>query len=122
MLVNAKDFDDKNQAGDYVDSTAFSLEQRLAFTQAVLEGVDKAARSALSGKLTVFIIKQLKGAGVHARGAKSHNLYPKDTLDAPHIISALQERALSKEAWQIVRTNCERAGGGACSEDSCHRI
>ena len=116
VLVNAKDFDDKNQAGDYVDSTAFSLEQRLAFTQAVLEGVDKAARSALSGKLTVFIIKQLKGAGVHARGAKSHNLYPKDTLDAPHIISALQERALSKEAWQIVRTNCERAGGGPAAK------
>ncbi|MDF5712524.1 MAG: phosphoketolase [Rhizonema sp. NSF051] len=116
VLVNAKDFDDQNQAGDYVDSTAFSLEQRLAFTQAVLEGVDKAARSALSGKLTVFIIKQLKGAGVHARGAKSHNLYPKDTLDAPHIVSALQERALSKEAWQLVRTNCERAGGGPAAK------
>lgn len=116
VLVNAKDFDDQNQAGDYVDSTAFSLQQRLAFTQAVLEGVDQAARSALSGKLTVFIIKQLKGAGVHARGAKSHNLYPKDTLDAPHIVSALQERALSKEAWQLVRTNCERAGGGPAAK------
>ncbi|MDF5725494.1 MAG: phosphoketolase, partial [Rhizonema sp. PD37] len=116
VLVNAKDFDEQNQAGDYVDSTAFSLEQRLAFTQAVLEGVDKAAKSALGGKLTVFIIKQLKGAGVHARGAKSHNLYPKDTLDAPHIVSALQERALSKEAWQVVRTNCERAGGGPAAK------
>ncbi|HIK07455.1 MAG TPA: phosphoketolase [Trichormus sp. M33_DOE_039] len=116
ILVDAKEFDDQNQPGDYVDSTAFSFEQRLAFTKAVLVAVDKAARSALSGKLTVFIIKQLKGAGVHARGAKSHNLYPKDTLDAPHIVSALQTRALSPEAWQIVRTNAERAGGGPAAK------
>ena len=116
VLVDAKDFDDQNQTGDYVDSTAFSFEQRLAFTEAVLTGVDKAAKSALGGKLTVFIIKQLKGAGVHARGAKSHNLYPKDTLDAPHIISALKERALPPEAWQLVRTNAERAGGGPAAK------
>ncbi|MBD2197897.1 MULTISPECIES: phosphoketolase family protein [Calothrix] len=116
VLVDAKEFDDQNQAGDYVDSTAFSLEQRLAFTKAVLLGVDKAARSALGGKLTVFIIKQLKGAGVHARGAKSHNLYPKDTLDAPHIVSALKERALPAEAWELVRTNAERAGGGPAAK------
>ncbi|MEH2193035.1 MAG: phosphoketolase [Nostoc sp.] len=116
VLVDAKDFDDQNQPGDYVDSTAFSFEKRLAFTQAVLSGVDQAARSALGGKLTVFIIKQLKGAGVHARGAKSHNLYPKDTLDAPHIISALQTRALSADAWQLVRTNAERAGGGPAAK------
>jgi phosphoketolase len=116
VLVDAKDFDDQDQPGDYVDSTAFSFEKRLEFTQAVLSGVDKAARFALGGKLTVFIIKQLKGAGVHARGAKSHNLYPKDTLDAPHIISALQTRALSAEAWQLVRTNAERAGGGPAAK------
>jgi phosphoketolase len=116
ILVDAKEFDDQNQPGDYVDSTAFSFEQRLAFTKAVLVAMDKAARSALSGKLTVFIIKQLKGAGVHARGAKSHNLYPKDTLDAPHIVSALQTRALPAEAWQIVRTNAERAGGGPAAK------
>ncbi|MGF2039633.1 MAG: phosphoketolase [Nostoc sp. CmiVER01] len=116
VLVDAKDFDDQNQPGDYVDSTAFSFEKRLEFTQAVLSGVDKAARSALDGKLTVFIIKQLKGAGVHARGSKSHNLYPKDTLDAPHIVSALQTRALSAEAWQLVRTNAERAGGGPAAK------
>lgn len=116
VLVDAKVFDDQNQPGDYVDSTAFSWEQRLAFTKAVLIGVDKAARSAQSGKLTAFIIKQLKGAGVHARGAKSHNLYPKDTLDAPHIINALQARALPHEAWQLVRTNCERAGGGPAAK------
>ncbi|MUH01204.1 phosphoketolase [Scytonema sp. UIC 10036] len=116
VLVDAKDFDDANQSGDYVDSTAFSFEKRLAFTQAVLSGVDKAARSALGGKLTAFIIKQLKGAGVHARGAKSHNLYPKDTLDAPHIVSALKERALPVEAWELVRTNCEHAGGGPAAK------
>ncbi|PHJ57122.1 transketolase [Nostoc linckia z18] len=116
VLVDAKDFDDQNQSGDYVDSTAFSFAKRLEFTQAVLEGVDKAARSALGGKLTVFIIKQLKGAGVHARGAKSHNLYPKDTLDAPHIVSALKTRALSAPAWQLVRTNAERAGGGPAAK------
>ncbi|MBD2463317.1 phosphoketolase [Oscillatoria sp. FACHB-1407] len=116
VLVDAKDFDDQNQPGDYVDSTIFSFEQRLAFTKAVLAGVDRAARSALSGKLTVFIIKQLKGAGVHARGAKSHNLYPKDTLDSPHIMEALKTRALSADAWELVRTNCERAGGGPASK------
>ncbi len=116
ILVDAKDFDDQNQLGDYVDSTAFSIDQRIAFTQAVLVAMDKAAKSALGGKLTAFIIKQLKGAGVHARGAKSHNLYPKDTLDAPHIISALQTRALPVEAWELVRTNCERAGGGSASK------
>lgn len=116
ILVDAKAFDDQNQPGDYVDSTAFSLEKRIAFTQAVLTGIDQAAKSALGGKLTVFIIKQLKGAGVHARGAKSHNLYPKDTLDSPHIINALKERALSPAAWELVRTNVERAGGGPGSK------
>lgn len=116
VLVDAKAFDDQNQPGDYVDSTAFSLEKRLEFTKAVLAAVDKAAKSALSGKLTVFIIKQLKGAGVHARGAKSHNLYPKDTLNSPHIIEALKARALPLEAWEMVRTNCERAGGGPAAK------
>jgi phosphoketolase len=116
VLIDAKDYDDQNQPGDYVDSTAFSFAQRLAFTQAVLESVDRAAKSALSGKLTVLIIKQLKGAGVHARGAKSHNLYAQHTLDNPDVISALQARALTPEAWQLVRTNCERAGGGPASK------
>ncbi|MFM2064386.1 MAG: hypothetical protein RLZZ507_4057 [Cyanobacteriota bacterium] len=116
VIVDAKEFDDQNQPGDYVDSTIFSFQKRLEFTKAVLVGVDKAARSALSGTLTVFIIKQLKGAGVHALGAKSHNLYPQDTLTAPHIVTALQKRALSVEAWQTVRTNAERAGGGPAAK------
>jgi phosphoketolase len=116
VLVDAKDFDDQNQPGDYVDSTAFSLEQRIAFSKAVQVGIDAAARSALSGKLTAFIIKQLKGAGVHARGAKSHNLYAQHTLDNPDIIAALKARALPLAAWELVRTNGERAGGGPASK------
>lgn len=112
ILVDAKDFDDSGQEGAYVDSSYFSLENRLAFTKAVLQGIDKAASSAMSGKLTAFIIKQLKGTGVHTVGAKSHNLYPTDTLDQPHIIDGLQRRALPELAWQIVRDNFSRAGGG----------
>jgi phosphoketolase len=47
ILIDAKDFDDQNQPGAYVDSTRFSLAQRLAFTKAVLNGCDRAAKSAL---------------------------------------------------------------------------
>jgi phosphoketolase len=116
ILVDAKDYDDTNQPGDYVDSTDFSFKQRLAFTQAVLEATDKAAKSALGGTLTVLIIKQLKGAGVHKRGAKSHNLYPGDTLEKDYIADALATRALSPEAWNLVRTNYERSMGGPASK------
>ncbi|MBD2149060.1 phosphoketolase [Pseudanabaena sp. FACHB-1277] len=116
ILVDAKEFDDRDQAGAYVDSTAFSLEQRLAFTQAVLTGADKAAKLAFSGKLTVFIIKQLKGAGVHARGAKSHNLYAHHTLDNPDVVAGLKSRALNPEAWETVRANLQWAGGGSSSK------
>jgi phosphoketolase len=112
ILINAKDFDDANQNGEYVDSTKFSFNQRLEFIKAVLMATDKAAQLALGGKLTVVIIKQLKGAGVHKRGAASHNLYPGDSLEKDYIVSALQERALSPEAWAIVRTNFERSNGG----------
>jgi phosphoketolase len=117
ILVDAKEYDDVDQGGDYVDSTAFSLRQRLAFTKDVLIGVDQAARLALGGKRTVFIIKQLKGAGVHALGAKSHNLYAHHTLDNPDIISALKTRSLSPESWDLVRTNLARAGGGPAAEN-----
>ena len=115
ILVNAKDFDDANQPGEYVDSTRFSFAKRLEFTQAILEATDQAAKSALGGTLTVLIVKQLKGAGVHKRGAQSHNLYPGDSLEKDYIVSALKERTLSPEAWQLVRTNFERAGGGPAS-------
>ena len=66
ILVDAKAFDDSGQDGAYVDSTRFSPSQRLAFQGAVLESIDRAAKQALGGRLTAFIIKQLKGAGVHA--------------------------------------------------------
>lgn len=115
ILVDAKNYDDAEQDGDYVDSTRFSIAKRLAFTQAVLEATDKAAKLALGGTLTVLIIKQLKGAGVHKRGAQSHNLYPGDTLETDYIINALKERALSPQAWQIVRTNWQRSSGGPAS-------
>lgn len=115
VLVDAKDFDDQDQQGNFVDSTAFSWKQRLAFTEAVLIAAEEATKSALSGTRTVLIIKQLKGAGVHARGAKSHNLYAMHTLDNPDIVNALKARALAPEAWQLVRTNFERAGGGPAS-------
>ncbi|MFM7326131.1 MAG: phosphoketolase, partial [Nodosilinea sp.] len=116
ILVDAKAYDDAQQSGDYVDSTAFSFAQRLAFTQAVLEATDRAARSALGGQLTVLIVKQLKGAGVHKRGAQSHNLYPGDSLSRDYIVKALQERALSAAAWQLVRSNYERAMGGPAAQ------
>ena len=118
ILVDAKDFDDGNQAGAYADSTHFSFENRLAFAGAVLEGVDRAAQSALGGTLTAFIIKQMKGAGVHTVGSKSHNLYPGDTLDQPHMIEGLKRRALPPQAWSLVRENFERAGGGPAAKTS----
>jgi phosphoketolase len=118
ILVDAKAFDDAGQEGAYVDSTRFSLERRLAFTGAVLQGIDRAARSALDGTPTAFIIKQLKGAGVHTVGAKAHNLYPADTLDQPHIYEALQRRALPPAAWDLVRANFTRAGGGPAGRTS----
>lgn len=116
ILVDAKDFDDSNQSGPYVDSTQFSLEKRLAFMEAVLVATNKAAQSALNGTLTVLIVKQLKGAGVHKLGAKAHNLYPGDSLEKDYIVAALEKRALSPEAWQLVRTNWERSAGGPAAK------
>jgi phosphoketolase len=116
ILVNAKDYDDVNQPGNYVDSTKFSLAKRIEFTQAVLEATDRAAKSALGGTLTVLIVKQLKGAGVHKRGAQSHNLYPGDSVEKDYIVSALKSLALTPEAWQLVRTNYERSNGGAAAK------
>lgn len=100
ILVNAKDFDDKNQPGDYVDSTAFSFEHRLEFTKAVLVAVDRAAKLALGGKLTVLIIKQLKGAGVHAKGAKSHNLYAMPSSNQPKAIPASKPAPIERLTLQ----------------------
>ncbi len=116
VLIDAKDFDDTDQPGAYVDSTYFSQAQRMKFTAAVLAGVDRAAKSAMNGRLTAFIIKQMKGSGVHTVGAKSHNLYPTDSLDQPLIADGLKRRALSTKAWQIVRDNFVRAGGGPAAK------
>lgn len=118
VVADAKEFDDQGQEGAFVDSTRFSLRQRLAFARAVVGGVDRAARLALSGKLTAFVIKQLKGSGTHSLGAKSHNLTPGDTLDQPHIVEAMQRRALDARAWAVVRDNFRRAGGGPASRTS----
>jgi phosphoketolase len=116
FLVDAKQFDDRDQVGAYVDSTAFSFDRRLAFAAAVLQAAESAAKHALSGRRAVLIVKQLKGAGVHKVGAKAHNLYPADTLDAEHISEGLKRRALSPDAWQLVRDNFSRAGGGPASK------
>jgi len=112
ILIDAKDFDDSGQEGPYVDSTLFGDEARTAFTRAVLVGAKRAADAALSGELTVLIIKQLKGAGVHAHGAKAHNLYPGDNPQKDNIAAALTRGALAPEVWELVRSNMSRAGGG----------
>jgi phosphoketolase len=116
ILVDAKDYDDGGQPGAYVDSTRFGESARDAFTRAVLEAMRDAADAAMSGTLTVVIIKQLKGAGVHVTGAKSHNLYPGDTAEKPSIAEALQRSALSPAQWALVRQNLSRAGGGPAAE------
>ncbi|TCT22786.1 phosphoketolase [Thiobaca trueperi] len=116
ILIDAKAYDDAGQEGAYVDSTRFSPEARLAFSRALLEGMREAADSALGGTLTAVIVKQLKGSGVHAAGAKSHNLYPGDRADKPNIAEALERGALSPEAWALVRTNLQRAGGGPAGQ------
>ncbi len=112
VLIDAKDYDDAGQDGAFVDSTRFSEGARQAFTRAVLEGANAASNAAMSGTLSVLIVKQLKGAGVHAHGAKSHNLYPGDNPEKDSIAAALKRGALSPEAWDLVRTNMSRAGGG----------
>jgi phosphoketolase len=112
VLIDAKDFDDAGQSGAYVDSTLFSEPARMAFTRAVLEGARQASDAAMGGTLSVLIIKQLKGAGVHAHGAKSHNLYPGDHPEKESIAAALQRGALSAAEWELVRANLSRAGGG----------
>ncbi len=115
VLIDAKDFDDAGQDGAYVDSTLFSDAARTAFTRAVMEGAKAAADSAMSGTMSVLIIKQIKGSGIHIHGAKSHNLYPGDTPQKDTIAAALQRGALAPQAWALVRSNMQRAGGGSAS-------
>lgn len=115
VLIDAKDFDDAGQEGAYVDSTLFSDAARTAFTRAVLEGAKAAADSAMNGTMSVLIIKQIKGSGIRIHGAKSHNLYPGDTVQKPAIAAALEKGALTPAAWELVRITMQRAGGGSAS-------
>ena len=111
-LVDAREFADMSDAPVYTDSTTFGFAARMAFTGAVLKAADAAARGALSGRRSCMIIKQLKGAGVHATGAKSHNLYAHHTLDSDDVKAGLQRRALPIQAWKVTRENFRHAGGG----------
>lgn len=111
-LIDARDYADTPDAPTYADSTTFGFAARMAFTGAILEAADAAAKSALSGRRAALIVKQLKGAGVHATGAKSHNLYAHHTLDSDDVKSGLQRRALPIRAWELVRENLRHAGGG----------
>ena len=121
-LIDAREFADTpdtpgrpNQGptmSAYADSTTFGFPARMAFTGAILQAADAAAKSALSGRRTCLIVKQLKGAGVHATGAKSHNLYAHHTLDSDDVKAGLQRRALPRQAWAITRENFRHAGGG----------
>lgn len=111
-LIDARDYAETPDATAYTDSTTFGFAARMAFTGAILEAADAAARSALSGRRACLIVKQLKGAGVHATGAKSHNLYAHHTLDSDDVKAGLQRRALPIQAWKVTRENFRHAGGG----------
>src|SRR6185436_4139779 len=104
VLIDAKDFDDQDQPGPFIDGTKLSFARRLQFVNHVLDAVKQAADLALSGRKTALVIKQIKGSGVHARGAKSHSMGPHHTLESAEIEAALIERALPRDAWQLVRT------------------
>jgi phosphoketolase len=116
VLIDAKEYDDQQQPGAYVDSTLFGDDARMRFSRAMLEGAQQAADAAMSGTLTALIIKQLKGAGVHAHGAKAHNLYPGDHPEKDNIAAALKRGALSPSGWALVRANMQRAGGGPAGQ------
>jgi phosphoketolase len=125
-LVEAREFADTPDApgypdqgptmSAYADSTTFGFAARMAFTAAILKAADAAAKSALGGRRACLIVKQLKGAGVHATGAKSHNLYAHHTLDSDDVKDGLQRRALPIQAWKVTRENFRHAGGGPAAK------
>ncbi len=115
-IVNAKDFDDANQPGEYVDSTRFSWARRMAFTGFLLKAAKVLADYAMNGEMSALIVKQLKGAGVHALGAKSHNLYAHHTLESEDVKGGLERRALPPRAWWLTRENFRHAGGGPAAK------
>src|SRR3569833_661500 len=89
-LSDARDYADTPDAPVYTDSTTFGFAARMAFTGAILKAADAAAKRALSGRRACLIVKQLKGAGVHATGAKSPNLNARPTLDSDDVKGCLQ--------------------------------
>lgn len=115
-IVDAHAFGAETNQSAYSDTTVFSLAARVAFTKELLETLSSAAESALGGAHTMVIVKQLKGAGTHATGSRSHNLNPVHTLDTPEIKASLESLALPPQAWKIVRENFRRAGGGPAAE------
>jgi phosphoketolase len=125
-LIDARDFadtpdapgspNDRSAVPTYADSTTFGFAARMAFTGAILKAADEAARTALSGRRACLIVKQLKGAGVHATGAKSHNLYAHHTLESDDVKGGLQRRALPIQAWRVTRENFRHAGGGPAAK------
>ena len=116
LIADAKGFDDRGQEGAFVDSTVFSPPARMKFVGRMLSVLNEAVGSALGGTPTAVVVKQLKGAGVHARGSKAHNLTAVHTLDHPDIEAALRTRALSPAAWRLVRENFRVAGGGSTAD------
>lgn len=116
VLVDAKTYDDAGQPGAFVDSTRGSMLARLGFTTAVVEATRRAIRLTRLGRRTVLVVKQLKGAGAHTTGSKSHHLYPQFTLQHPEIVAGLQRRALTADEWSCVREIFRRAGGGPAAE------
>jgi phosphoketolase len=114
-IVDASEFDDAGQTGPFVDGTRFSLGRRLEFTAAVVDALRRTSAAALGGVPTVLILKQIKGAGAHLTGSKSHHLYPQFTLEHETIVEGLKRRALSPAAWSRVRENLARSGGGPAS-------
>jgi len=104
VLVDAKDFDDQDQPGNYVDSTAFSFEQRLAFTKAVLMPLMK--QSGLPPRWQTHRTNHQTVEGERVTRAEP-NLYMHTWIN-PDIVNALKARALAPAAWELVRTNFER--------------
>lgn len=115
-LVDAKEFDTLDQEGPFVDTTMLPLDDRLRYAAAVLKALKGAAEEALSGTATAVVVKQIKGAGVHTRGSKSHNLTAAHTPDHPDILAALQSLALSPAEWKQIREVLSSAGGGPAAE------
>lgn len=114
-VVDAHDFGASGSSSAYSDTTTFSLQRRMGFTRSLLETIADAAEAALGGEATVVVVKQLKGAGTHVTGARSHNLNPVHTLENNEIRATLERLALPPHAWELVRENFCNAGGGPAS-------